>query len=99
MCCPIRQSINKVNCQKSKAKSRAKLSVIKRRSKRLEIWLGARESPSKGEASASQVLLTAASQPVRIKAEVDVEMTEDQLHDPDTSDTYTKSTEDMEVVQ
>lgn len=88
-----------MNCLKSKAKSRAKQSLIKRQRKRLEIWLGARGSPSKGEASASQVLLTAAGQSVRIEAEVDVEMTEDQLHQPGTSDTNTKRKEDMEVVQ
>lgn len=85
--CPIRQGINKVNYRKSKAKSRAKRSLINRRRKHLERWLGARESPSKGEASASQVLLRAAEQPVRIE-EVDVGMTKDQLHDLENFTSY-----------
>lgn len=89
-----------VNCRKSKAKFREKQSLLKRQRKRLEIWLNAGESPYK-EASASKILLTAADQPVRIEAEVDVEITKDQLHDPvhGTSDTNTKSTEDMELVR
>lgn len=100
--CPIRLSINKVKVQKRKAESRENQSLIKWQSYRLNTWLEAQEPPSKRQASsASQVLLTAADQPLRTEAEVDVEMTEDQLHDPehDTQDANTKSAEDMEIVQ
>ena len=100
MRCPIRQGINTVKCRKSRAKFREKQSLLKRQRKRLEIWLNTGESPYK-EASASKILLTAADQPVRIEAEVEVEITKDQLHDPvhGTSDTNTKSAEDMELVR
>ena len=66
----------------------------------METWLDAQEPPSKREASATQVLLPAVDQPLRIEAEGDVEMTEDQSGDPvhDTPDTNTKSAEGMEVV-
>lgn len=87
--------------QKRRAKSRENQSVIQLQRGRMQTWLGEREPPSKGEASASQVLLTAADQPPRIEAGVDVEMTEDHLHDTvyDTPNISTKSTEDMDVVQ
>lgn len=88
--------------QKRKAESRENQSLIRWQKYRLNTWLEAQEPPSKRQASsASQVLLTAADQPLRTEAEVDVEMTEDQLHDPehDTPDANTKNAEDMEVVQ
>lgn len=89
-----------MNSQKRKAISRANQSLIKCQRKRLETWLDAQEPSSKGEASATQALLTAVDQPLRIEAEGDVEMTEDESGDPvhDTPDSNTKSAEDMEVV-
>lgn len=90
-----------MNEQKRKADLRKTRSLIKWQRNRLEAWVDAQEPPPKRQASASHFPLTAADQPLRTEAEVDVEMTEDQLHDPvhDTPDTNTKSAEDMEVVQ
>lgn len=99
--CPIRLGISKLNKQKRKADWKKSGSLIKWQRNRLETWVDSQEPPSKRQASASHFLLTAPDQPIRTEADVDVEMTEDQSHDPvhDTPDTNTKRAEDMEIVQ
>lgn len=87
--------------QQRRTKSRENQSVVQLQGDRMQTLLGEREPLSKEKASASQVILTVADQPPRIEAELDVEMTEDQLHDTvyDTPDINTKSAGDMDVVQ